>query len=496
MQKKTVAIIIDNKSRELLSATLIAMELAKRGIKVFMLPFYKMTAFVDLIHPDYILLPNLHKENDHIFERWADLGCSMGVLPSEGGALMGYMSGSQEMKHLSRSSKVQQRIAHYFAWGEYEFNTVKKILDSACVLVGQPRIDLLQHSFNHLLFNSSSQLQPPYPYVLITTNFPSINIRGSKGIKDQEAIDKLIKERVEIYLDHDENYWHDYNAERLNQYQKILEILKVLVKKHPNYQFVLRPHPFERIETYIEELQDVSTNLIISNKGGIELWLRNACCIIQLYSTSGVDATLVGVHAITPGWLPYQITTSFALESQEILNAINLHPQNIDELSDLVAEFYQQPQTENLTARQEEIWQQYLQPYYFRRDGKSFIRIADSIETHLQHLDLNLERMVQRKRAYRVETQKMPLSHIRYGLNLPFDLTIGNIQQHLRQGQSVADPKPYKQFTLSEVVANVDILNKHSAFLGHLFQVQPANNSDFLIPTIRQKKSIYTLEMI
>ena len=32
MQKKTVAIIIDNKSRELLSATLIAMELAKRII--------------------------------------------------------------------------------------------------------------------------------------------------------------------------------------------------------------------------------------------------------------------------------------------------------------------------------------------------------------------------------------------------------------------------------------------------------------------------------
>ena len=155
MKKKTVVITIGQKNRELLAATLIAMELAKRGMKVFILPFYKMTDFIDLIHPDYILLHDLYKENDHIFERWTELGCGIGVLPSEGGALMGYSSGSSQMIHLSRSAKVYSQLSHYFAWGDLEASIVGNILPSGCaVITGQPRIDLLQPSFSSL-FDSS-----------------------------------------------------------------------------------------------------------------------------------------------------------------------------------------------------------------------------------------------------------------------------------------------------------------------------------------------------
>jgi surface carbohydrate biosynthesis protein len=311
---KKISIIVDNPQRDLAGYTYLSEELVKNNFLVFLTPMYNFHE-VFLINPDLVILNHARKEKLH--SSGVDLiikYCSLSnikivIIDSEGGLF----KNSFVNKYKKFINESGSKIDKYFLWGSNKISLVNKKNLDKYVVAGNPRLDLFfLKNYNNKFLKEFDKKN----YILVNTSFPKLNpLEGDKIILKE--LNKFKKSRL-------------YYNQKL-YFEKFLKFLKSFSKLNQNINFILRPHPFESIQTYRREFANYN-NIEIINKGDIFFYLKKCRFVINHNCQTSLDAILANKNCIN--FSNYELTQELS-----ILDKISTRVDNEDQLKSVINKF-------------------------------------------------------------------------------------------------------------------------------------------------------------
>ena len=311
---KKISIIVDNPQRDLAGYTYLSEELVKNNFLVFLTPMYNFHE-VFLINPDLVILNHARKEKLH--SSGVDLiikYCSLSnikivIIDSEGGLF----KNSFVNKYKKFINESGSKIDKYFLWGSNKISLVNKKNLDKYVVAGNPRLDLFfLKNYNNKFLKEFDKKN----YILVNTSFPKLNpIEGDKIILKE--LNKFKKSRL-------------YYNQKL-YFDKFLKFLKSFSELNQNINFILRPHPFESIQTYRREFANYN-NIEIINKGDIFFYLKKCRFVINHNCQTSLDAILANKNCIN--FSNYELTKELS-----ILDKISTRVDNEDQLESVINKF-------------------------------------------------------------------------------------------------------------------------------------------------------------
>lgn len=307
---KRVALIIDNPTRDLQGICLIALHLAAtHGHKVYIVPMNLFDPEIWHIAPDFVLLNYLRKNSTEVARKLLDAGIRLGVLDTEAGVLPNF---DEYMMFLCDDKSVRERVARFFTWGsKVRAFLVEQALFSAdqVITTGMPRFD----PYVPALRNAALAIQQPgdgrfsgdRKMVLINTNFAFVN-----PLYSQKSEAKFMEECFGFHA----AYLEDWRRTDLQAIDAYCALATSLARCFPEVDFVVRPHPFECMDTYQTRL-DKRSNLHLIREGHVSSWILRSKAVIQTSCTTAIEANMAGVPTFQPDWIRtyYRIPTTEAV---------------------------------------------------------------------------------------------------------------------------------------------------------------------------------------
>jgi hypothetical protein len=152
--------------------------------------------------------------------------------------------------------------------------------------------------------------------------------------------------------------------------EAITELAGKLARDFPLSRFVLRPHPHERLETYSERFGDHYKNLEARKEGTVDAWILKASALIHRHCSTAVEASLAGVPALSPQWVP---SSQNAPDAEDV----SVKCRSYEELKDIIqciqhGRFVSPPEVQ---SRLNGIIDKWL----YKMDGNAHIRVSQAV---------------------------------------------------------------------------------------------------------------------
>jgi surface carbohydrate biosynthesis protein len=359
-----IALVVNNLGRDLAGLSLLATELCSNGATVFLVPMPLQRRELAALAPNFILFNQLRPLNQPVVQELAESGIKFGVLDDEGGVFPNF---EWYGRQLAQETNTRHAAALFCSWGNKLASHVAKegwYRADAVRVTGHPRFDFYAPYWKQFEFeNPFKSDNVTRPLILINTRFSRAN--PAFGSTEDE-VQTLIKSR-------------GFSAEEAQQYQKqmlgtlhgMAEMTGRLAEQFPGVDFVLRPHPFERLETYTELLKSPG-NIYVTREGSIGNWLRIASGVIHRSCTTAIEASMSNVPAFSARWIPFPDD----IESTERVSIQCLSHEELTEYISAIANGNFQ------TVAQDK--ESVIADWFYAVDGKAHQRVAQGITTVLQ----------------------------------------------------------------------------------------------------------------
>ena len=281
----TIFIPIETKSRELPYKSPLAFLLAYLGCKVLIGRQQELRLLLFKKRNFFYLDKSCAKTKYQLYKDIKKLGGVIGVFCEEG---LVYRSKEQYL-----SERIFQKsfdlIDIFWCWGKNQFLDISEKYDkSKLKIIDSPRLSITyKYKSNH------SAKKHKKTKVLFLTSFGRLDKRiNNKKLTQIEILKKRGTFNPEIgekfYLD-----WDNY----LKKYQeKFIDLIENFCKNFPNIQFLIRIHPSESKEKYIQLIKKYN-NLDFSNFLQIGESIINASHVISSFSTSSIEAHLINCNS-------------------------------------------------------------------------------------------------------------------------------------------------------------------------------------------------------
>lgn len=347
-----VALVVDNPLRDLDGLVLLAWQLAQRNVEAWLVPMYDQSFDVRAIGVDFVLLNYIRPNNlDHFYAYKAE-GIKVGVLDTEG---IAGRSSAEFAGFVGKTGGVQFADL-YCVWGPSQLlalQSAKVASRDRLVLTGCPRYDYCANPWRDAVVRPEINRD----YILINTNFALTNPKFSAGSRTE--LQTMLK--VGYAPDTADRFVKDAKI----AHEGMIELVQDLVNSFPKEHFVLRPHPFENKDPYVN----------INHQGNFEIrqeatsveWLNSCKVLIHLNCSTALEANMLGKPALSPAWLD---TETIRVPGPY---SVSQHPQNLTQFVSLLESVLKVDQE----AR--DFSNRYIQDLYYRIDGHSADRVADSI---------------------------------------------------------------------------------------------------------------------
>ncbi len=165
---------------------------------------------------------------------------------------------------------------------------------------GNPRNDMLRPEMHGFFADDVAKLRDTYgDFILINTNFNHINafypVQGlflpvnkpGEAPKLGRSGRGMTREFAEGFRDH-----------KLAIFEDFKRLIPSLEREFPDYTIVVRPHPTEKHEVY-HEIAAQCERVQVTNEGNVIPWLMAAKALIHNGCTTGVEAHVMRVPAIS-----------------------------------------------------------------------------------------------------------------------------------------------------------------------------------------------------
>ena len=298
--KGTLIIPVENQVRELDPKLLLAYVAAKRGFSSI-LGFRREIHFhISSFPPGIYLSKSMTGASDLMFRIMRKLGHEIVAWDEE--ALVHLPPDTYFSRRLS--PKAMGFVSHMLAWGQDNADLWQQyphLPDGAEIHVtGNPRNDLLRPEFRHYYDEIAEDLRSRYgDFVLINTNFnhvnafyPGLNLfvpNDKPGGESRygRAAKGMTREYAQGLRDHKHAI-----------FEKFQQLIPAVENACPDYNIVVRPHPTENQEIY-RQIAAACERVQVTNEGNVVPWLMAAKALIHNGCTTGVEAYVMGIPAIS-----------------------------------------------------------------------------------------------------------------------------------------------------------------------------------------------------
>ena len=370
-----IALVVNNSGRDLAGLSLLATELCSNDATAFLVPMPLQRRELAALAPDFILFNQLRPLNQPVVQELVDCGIKFGVLDDEGGVFPNF---DWYGRQLAQETGTRHAASLFCSWGNKLAGYVAQqgwYRAEALRVTGHPRFDFYAPYWKKFEFENPFRGEGgARPLILINTRFSRAN-PAFGSVEDE--VQTLIKSR-------------GFSPEEAQHYQKqmlgtlhgMAEMTGRLAEQFPDVNFVLRPHPFERLETYTE-LLNLHSNLHVTREGSIENWLRIASGVIHRSCTTAIEASMCNIPAFSARWIPFP-------DDIESTERVSIQCLSYEELSKHISAIV----SGNFHAVAQDK-ESVIADWFYAVDGKAHQRVAQEITAVLQDTtspDINLAR--------------------------------------------------------------------------------------------------------
>ena len=210
-----------------------------------------------------------------------------------------------EMYYSRRLSPLTMKyLAHLFAWGEDNAELWRQYPEFPAGLpihvTGNPRSDMMRPELRAFYHNNVEEIRNlSGEFILINTNFNHVNaffpaqnlFQPVKSHGEEPEFGKagrgMTREFAAGFRDHKQAIFEDFQR-----------LIPELEQAFPNYTIVVRPHPTESQEVY-KKIAAQCKRVQVTNEGNVVPWLMATKALIHNGCTTGVEAYVMGVPAIS-----------------------------------------------------------------------------------------------------------------------------------------------------------------------------------------------------
>jgi surface carbohydrate biosynthesis protein len=202
------------------------------------------------------------------------------------------------------SPKAMAHVSNFFAWGEDNAELWRRYpqipADAAIHVTGNPRNDLLRPEMHAYYAAEVEKIRAAHgKFFLVNTNFNHVNgftpvqnlfqpsTGGGAPPPFGRAAKGMTRDYAEGLRDLKEAVFADFQ-----------EMIPRLDRAFPDHNIVVRPHPTENPEVY-QAIARRCQRVIVTNEGNVVPWLLAAQAVIHNGCTTGVEAYVMRVPAIT-----------------------------------------------------------------------------------------------------------------------------------------------------------------------------------------------------
>ena len=195
-------------------------------------------------------------------------------------------------------------VSHLFAWGEDNAELWRQYPEFPGGLpihiTGNPRNDMLRLEMRAFYEREVEEIRNDYgEFILINTNFNHVNsfspvqnlFQPVKKLGEEAVFGKaargMTREYAEGFRDHKTAIFEDFQR-----------LIPALEQTFPNYIIVVRPHPTESQDIY-NRIATQCERVRVTNEGNVVPWLMATRALIHNGCTTGVEAFVMGVPAIS-----------------------------------------------------------------------------------------------------------------------------------------------------------------------------------------------------
>ncbi|MGD8801022.1 MAG: hypothetical protein PVJ44_21080, partial [Desulfobacterales bacterium] len=291
---------VENQVRELDSKILLACVAARRGFSSYIGSrreiHFNITAFPKGIY----LSKSFTAASDMMFRIMQNLGHAIVAWDEE--ALVHLPAETYYSRRLSPTA--MRYVSHFFAWGEDNAELWRQYphlpKDAAIEITGNPRNDLLRPELHAYYDRDVETIKEAYgDFILVNTNFNHVNafspvqnlFRPAEHAGETPQFGRAAKGMSRAYAkglrDHKQAIFEDFQ-----------QMIPALDKAFPDVNIVVRPHPTESPKIY-HDIAAQCQRVKVTNEGNVVPWLLAARALVHNSCTTGVEAHVMGVPAIT-----------------------------------------------------------------------------------------------------------------------------------------------------------------------------------------------------
>ncbi len=300
MKKPVLLIPVENQVRELDAKLLLACVAAKRGFISIIGPKRKIENHITSFPRGIFMSKSLRIVKRRFFPISRLLGHEIVAWDEE--ALVHLPAETYFSRRLSPVG--MENVSHLFAWGEDNAELWRQYpqLPSGIPIhiTGNPRVDLLRPDMQGYYKAEADQIRTDYgEFILMNTNFNHVNAfhraqnlfktakKPGKEAKLGQAARGMTREYAEGFRVHKQAVFEDFQ-----------KLIPDLANAFPDRTIVVRPHPTENQDIY-HEIAARFPRVRVTNEGNVVPWLMAARVLIHNGCTTGVEAFVMRVPAVS-----------------------------------------------------------------------------------------------------------------------------------------------------------------------------------------------------
>ena len=291
---------VENQVRELDSKILLACVAARRGFSSYIGSRREIHFNITTFPKGIYLSKSITAASDMMFRIMRNLGHEVVAWDEE--ALVHLPAETYYSRRLS--PQAMAHASHLFAWGEDNAQLWRRYphlpKHTKIEVTGNPRNDLLRPELHAYYDSEVEKIKQTYgQFILINTNFNHVNAftpvqnlfqpveKTGEIPKFGRAAKGMSREYAAGLRDHKQAIFEDFQR-----------MIPALDKAFSEYTIVVRPHPTENQEIY-RDIAARCQRVKVTNEGNVVPWLLAAKALVHNSCTTGVEAYVMRVPAIT-----------------------------------------------------------------------------------------------------------------------------------------------------------------------------------------------------
>lgn len=319
-QDKWLYIPVEVKVREFKAKTLLACLAAQRGYNVVIGEAHAVRASLHLLPAGIVLEKGVAPSKEESFAKFKHLGNRVAAWCEEG--LVFFDDADYVRRKISRDEI--NNVDTFFAWGKYQADLIARNfpeLKNRIVCSGNVRFDLLQQPYREVFSEDAQELRQKHgPFILVNTNFSHCNHRnGENGYVE------VLRQAGKLNSAEDEKFTSGWMAHKRRIFNAFIPMIRRIAKEFNDYKIIVRPHPGERYDTYVE-LFETENNVLVLHEGEVIPWILASSVLIHNGCTTGIEALLLDRPAIA-----YRPVISNVYD-QYLPNSVNFQAEDEDDL--------------------------------------------------------------------------------------------------------------------------------------------------------------------